>query len=341
MKKWTIVVLVLFLLGSLVAWEFYGRIYDANTAFEEDNATFYIHTGEQFQSVEERLYEEGIILDSLSFSWVAEKKSYPELVKPGRYLIKKGSSNNKIINKLRIGAQNPVDVTFNNVRTKAELAGAITRNLECDSISFLELITDEMMAEKYGFDVRMFSTMFLPNTYEVYWNSSAEQLVQRMASFYKDFWTADRISKAQRLGLSQSETSILASIVKAETSKTDEAHKIAGVYVNRLDFGMALQADPTLVFALNDFSITRVLDVHKEIDSPYNTYKHTGLPPGPINFPSPVYIDAVLNAAAHNYLYFCAKSDFSGYHNFSKSYRQHLVYAREYQRALNRRKIYR
>lgn len=341
MRKWLIIAGILIVGGLLVAWQFYGRVYDPNTAFDAESTLFYIATGDDYSTVKQNLVSQGIITDAETFDWVAEKKKYPELVKAGRYRIHKNISNNELINKLRIGDQEAVSVTFNNIRTRDELAGALTRNLECDSLSLLNFINNPETAQKYGFNELTFSTMFIPNTYEMFWNSSAETVVERMAQAYKVFWDADRIAQAQRIGLSQSETAILASIVKAETSKSDEAPIIAGVYVNRLDIGMALQADPTLVFALGDFSITRVLDRHKQIDSPYNTYKYAGLPPGPINLPSPVYLDAVLNSEDHDYLYFCAKADFSGYHNFAKSYRQHLVYAREYQRALNNRRIYR
>ena len=235
----------------------------------------------------------------------------------------------------------PVKVTFNNVRTKADLASKISKNLECDSLEVISLINNPEFVAKYGFNETTILTLFLPNTYQFNWATTAEEAVQRMAKEYKKFWTAERKEKARKLNLSQSEIAILASIVQAEqTVHADERPKVAGLYINRLRIGMALQSDPTLVYGLGDFSIRRVLNKHKDIDSPYNTYRHKGLPPGPINLPNIKSLDAVLNYESHNYLYMCAKEDFTGYHNFAKNYNQHLIYARKYQKELNRRKIY-
>jgi UPF0755 protein len=182
--------------------------------------------------------------------------------------------------------------------------------------------------------------MFIPNTYEIYWNISADQLMDRMFKEYNKFWNEERLQKAKDLKMSPPEVTTLSSIVLAESVKTDESPVIAGVYINRLRKNMPLQADPTLVYAARDFTIKRVLNVHKEIDSPYNTYKYTGLPPGPINLPGITYIDAVLNYKDHNYLYFCAKDDFSGYHAFATNLSDHMKNARRYQQALNKAKLY-
>jgi UPF0755 protein len=195
-------------------------------------------------------------------------------------------------------------------------------------------------ASKYGFNEQTIMTMFIPNTYEFYWNTSADEFFERMADEYKKFWTDERKQKAKNIGLSQSEVSILASIVELETQKKDERPTVAGVYINRLKKKMLLQADPTVVFALGDFTINRVLKIHLETDSPYNTYKYSGLPPGPIYLPSISSIDAVLNFENHDYIYFCAKEDFSGYHNFAKTLAQHNENARKFQQALNKRKIW-
>jgi len=183
--------------------------------------------------------------------------------------------------------------------------------------------------------------MFIPNTYEFYWNTSAEEFFKRMAKEYKAFWTSERIAKAKKIGLSQSEVSALASIVQAEQLfHADERSRVAGLYINRLNKGMLLQSDPTLIYALGDFTIKRVLNKHKIIKSPYNTYLNTGLPPGPINLPERSSIDAVLNYEKHDYIFMCAKEDFSGYHNFAKTNRQHEIYAAKYHRELNKRRIY-
>lgn len=326
----------------IAAWLGYGKcqeVYSGNTSFDEPSVIVFVSTGSDFSQLQEVLND--VVDDMESLLWVAEKKSFGENIKPGRYRFIKGMSNNEIINRLRSGDQEPVRLTFNSARTLADVAGKMASNIEADSLELLEYMSKPTTASKYGFNSESFRTMFIPNTYEVWWNTSEEDVVQRMAEEYKTFWSDSRKDKAAALGLSQSEVTTLASIVKAETQMSDEAPKVAGVYLNRIRKRMPLQADPTLVFALGNFTIKRVLDKHKTIDSPYNTYTNLGLPPGPINIPPPHYIDAVLNADKHDYVYFCAKPDFSGYHNFSKTYSQHLVFAREYQKELNKRRIYR
>lgn len=339
MKVFKVLIVVLLLAGLAVAGYLYKAIYMANTKFEEPKKEFFIPTGSDYSDVREAL-SKSIVKNESTFDWVAERKSYPQLVKPGRYIIPKGSSNSDIINKLRLGLQDPVNVTFSNVRTSAELAREVAEDIEADSASLHEVMISEEIIKQYGFSNATFPAMFIPNTYEMYWTTSPESFVKRMNREYREFWNDERKRKAEAIDLSPEEVVTLASIVQAETAKKDEAPKIAGVYLNRLEKGIPLQADPTLIFALNDFGIKRVLNKHKEINSPYNTYKFAGLPPGPINYPMPHYVDGVLNADSHSYFYFCAKPDFSGYHNFSKSYSQHLIYAREYQRELNKRRVY-
>jgi UPF0755 protein len=341
MKKVLIVLFLLIVAGSFVAWHFYTRIFNPATNFESDYVHLYIPTGSTFDDVLAIIEFDSIVADIDELRWVAEKKDYPNRVKAGRYRIEKGESNSGIINLLRSGRQEAVTITFPSVRTMDQLAGKLAKNIEPDSAAILSLLTNPATAAQYGFDKQTFSAMFIPNSYNVYWNTSAEGVIERMADEFKKFWNDERLTKARTLGLSQSEVVTLASIVNAETAKRDEAPVVAGVYVNRIKQGIPLQADPTLIFALGDFSITRVLDKHKEIESPYNTYKYAGLPPGPINLPDGGFIDAVLNYQKHDYIYFCAKADFSGYHNFSKTLRQHNAYANEYRRALNNRGIYR
>ncbi len=340
-KKLVVIVLVMITcLGGYSAWELYSMVYSPNVGFNEEDKYFYIPTGSEFQDVSNALVQQGIITTQTSFDWVAEQKKYKTSVKPGRYLLENGMSNNELVNLLRSGEQEPIMVTFNTVRFKEDLAGKVGAFIEADSTEIIDLLNDDDFVSKYGFNTTTFLTLFLPNTYEFWWNTSAEQFVERMAGEYKKFWTAERKQKANALGLSQSEVSILASIVQKETNKNDEKPTVAGVYLNRLKKGMLLQADPTLVYANRDFTARRVLNKHKKIDSPYNTYKYKGLPPGPICLPSISSIDAVLNAKQHNYLYFCAKADGSGYHSFASTYREHLKNAREFQRELNRRKVY-
>lgn len=333
--------IILLALGGFSGWQFYVMVYNSNVGFSENDKYFYIPTGSDFMQVSSALSENGIIQNQASFDWVSEQKNYKLNIRPGRYLLQRGMSNNDLVNLLRSGEQKPVLVTFNNVRFKEDLAGKASASIEADSVQIIELLNDREFVSKYGFNTTTFLTLFLPNTYEFYWNTSAEEFVTKMASEYKKFWTADRKQKATNLGLSQSEVSILASIVQKETNKNDEKPTVAGVYLNRLKKGMLLQADPTLVYANRDFTARRVLNRHKKIDSPYNTYKYKGLPPGPICLPSISSIDAVLNSKKHSYLFFCAKADNSGYHSFASTYKEHLRNARAFQRELNRRKVYR
>jgi len=344
MKKRNIY-LILLVVGSLlltsVTFYTYQVLFTPNILVDKSDKFITIPKGANFRYVQNLLYDSNYLQDAVSFSFLAKMMEYPENIKPGRYRLNANMSNRDAINLLRSGAQEPVDITFNNVRSREELAEKMVDNLALSANEFEEYINDPEIAEKYGFDSQTFLTMFIPNTYEVYWTITAEDLVERMYQEYQSFWTEKRQEKADNIGLTPVEVSILASIVEAETKKTEESQRIAGVYVNRLERGIPLQADPTLIFAVGDFSIRRVLNVHKEIDSPYNTYKYRGLPPGPINLPSLLSIDAVLNHEDHNYYYFCAKEDFSGYHRFATNLREHMKNARRYQQALNEARLYR
>lgn len=335
--------LIILVFGAYYGYNMYQKVYQPNvTLHNTSDQYFYIYSTYQFSDVVHDLYEKGYIINQESFEWVAEKKAnFKNNIKPGRYLLKEGMSNNELVDLLRSGEQEAVKVTFNNVRTKEQLAGKLTRNLECDSLEVINLLNDIDFVSKYGFNRTTILTLFLPNTYQFYWNTSAEEAIQRMAEEYKKYWNDDRKAKAKKLNLSQSEVAILASIVQAEQSvHSDERPKVAGLYINRLRKGMLLQSDPTVVYGIGDFTINRVLTRHIKTNTPYNTYMHKGLPPGPINLPSIKSLDAVLNYEHHDYIYMCAKEDFSGYHNFAKTYSQHLVYARRYQNELNKRKIY-
>jgi UPF0755 protein len=273
--------------------------------------------------------------------WVAKKKNYPVFVKPGKYVIDRSLSNNELVNILRGGKQTPVKITFTNIRTLNEIAGKIGGQIEADSAQIIAFFSDPENYKDDGFRKEDVISVFIPDTYEFYWNTSSGRLYSRMLREYKKFWDKERVKKSKEIGLNPAEVSTLASIVDQEATKQDEKPRIAGVYLNRLKRGIPLQADPTIKFALNDFTINRILYKHLEIDSPYNTYKYAGLPPGPIGCPSIDGIDAVLNAEKHEYLYFAAKADFSGYHNFSRTLSEHNRYASQYQRELNKRKIFR
>jgi UPF0755 protein len=314
-----------------------------NLQVDKADTYLLIPTGAGFKTVVDSLKQKKILHDELSFSFLSKLLKYQEGVKPGRYRIKKNMNNREAVLMLRAGRQTPVRLTFNNIRLKEELPGRLCRNLEADSTKLRALITDPAVVEKYGFDTTTITCMFVPNTYELYWNTSSDELLDRMHREYEKFWTDKRKEQAKAIGFTPVQVSILASIVEAEQGKwADERPRIAGVYINRMtskETDFKLQADPTLVFAHKDFSIRRVLTVHKQTNSPYNTYKYRGLPPGPINLPSPASIDAVLNYEKNDYLYFCAKADFSGYHAFAETYDQHLKNARLYQAALNSKKI--
>ena len=341
-KKFVLVFLIAgSVLGISLTFYFYQVFFSANTLVESDKAYLLkIPSNSVYKNVVDQLYEERVINDAVSFGFVAKILGYQEAVKPGLYQIDPKMNNLQLVRMLRSGQQTPVRVTFNTIRTKEDLAEKISVNLEVSKEQFLELLQDSVYIRKFGFEEETIMSLFIPNTYEFWWDTSAEELFERMHKEYQSFWTEARSQKAQDLGLSKEEVSTLASIVQAESQKSDERPKIAGVYLNRLRIGMPLQADPTLVFAAGDFSIKRLTAKQMAIDSPYNTYKYAGLPPGPINLPDINSLDAVLNFEKHSYLYFCAKEDFSGYHSFAVGYDEHLSNARRYQRALNAANIY-
>jgi len=330
--------LILFLVGStlLITFTFYAYqiFFTPNILVDRDDQLFIINSGASYRDVQEDLGRGRFVNDMVSFSFLARLYDYDKSIKPGRYHLRRNMTNLATIKLLRAGIQEPVNVTFTYIRLIGELGEKITKNIGITADQFYAALNEFIKNNDEGFNEANILCMFIPNTYEVYFNISPAELVERMNREYHIFWDDERKSKAQKIGLSPVEVSILASIVQAETVKKDEAPLIAGLYLNRLKKDIALQADPTLVYAVGDFSIKRVLNEHKQVDSPYNTYKHTGLTPGPINLPQISSIDAVLNAESHNYIYMCAKEDFSGYHNFSSSLNQHLINARNYQRAL-------
>ncbi len=300
-----------------------------------------IPTGSDFEDLTDTLRSTGVLRSERNFIITSRLKSYGRNVKPGSYMIEPGMSNNNIVNILRSGRQTPVNVTFNNIRTLEELAGRIGGQIEADSASLSAFLSDESNYSAEGFDRRTVISVFIPDTYQLYWSVDPQGFYRRMLKEYMAFWDSDRMAAAEALGLTPVEVSVLASIVDEEASKADEKPRIAGLYLNRLRLGIPLQADPTVKFAVNDFTLRRILNKHLEVDSPYNTYKFKGLPPGPIRCPSRSGLEAVLNAEKHEYLYMVAKFDSSGYHNFSRTLAEHNKYAAAYRRELNRRKIYR
>jgi UPF0755 protein len=298
-----------------------------------------IPTGSTYKNVLDLLVSNNVIEDTASFNWVARKKNYPRHIHPGRYRITQGMGNNQLINMLRSGQQEPVKLLINNMRTFGELAAVVSEQIEADSAEIMDLLKDGDYLGQLGFTPETAPVIFIPNTYEFYWNTDADGFMRRMKREYGRFWNSDRTRKAEEIGLSPVEVIILASIVEQETDMKEEEKIIAGVYINRLRKNMRLEACPTVKFAVGDMNLTRILDKHLEVNSPYNTYRYAGLPPGPITIPSITSIDAVLNYEKHDYLFFAAKDDLSGYHNFAKTYAQHIKNAHSYQKALDRRKI--
>ena len=340
--KFTVLLVIAILLVFATAFGFwlYKTVMSPNVKTADGKeVAIYIPTGSDYNQVKDLLTETHCIVNEKSFDWVAQKKELPANVHPGHYIVKNGMSNNQLVNMLRGGLQTPVKVKFNNLRDVNQLAGRIASQIEADSSSIANLLHNQEYIHQLGFNDQTIPALFLPDTYEFYWNTDAEGFVVRMFQEYNKFWNSERKDQAQAKGLTPIQVSTLASIVNKETNMTDEMPRVAGVYLNRLKNNWLLQADPTLIFAWNDYSIRRVLDRHKEIESPYNTYKHIGLPPGPICIPSVAAVKAVLNAEDHHYFYFCAKEDFSGYHNFAKTLSEHNRNAARYQQALNQRGI--
>lgn len=320
----------------LTTFSFYGYqiVRTPNILVDKNDRILLIPEGSDFSGVRDTLFKYNYVQDMVSFSFIAKLMGYDVSVKPGRYRLNKNMSNVAAIRLLRAGIQEPTYITFNIVRLKEDLATRITQNIEMTPVDFLFTLDRYGKENKKGFDENTVLCQFIPNTYEVYWNISPDALIRRMEEEYERFWNETRTGKAAALDLTPVEVSILASIVQAEARNIDEGPVISGLYLNRLRKNMYLQADPTLVYASGDFTLKRVLNVHRQIDSPYNTYKYKGLPPGPINLPKIWAIDAVLDYQQHNYIYMCAKEDFSGYHNFATNLRDHNRNAERYQRAL-------
>lgn len=325
-------------ISAYFAYYVYNAMFVSNTNFNNDVAYIHVPTNGTYTDVREQLLP--LLKNIETFDALAKQKRYTSNIKAGRYAIKKGMNNNDIINSIR-SKNIPVKVSFNNQESLEKLAGRISAQIEADSISLINAMTDASFLEQNDFNLATSLGMYIPNSYEFFWNTSAEQFRDRMLKEYNRFWNENRRAKAQALNLSLNQVIALASIVHEESKAVDEQPRIAGVYLNRLRIGMPLQADPTLKFAAYQLPqykntiIKRVLNVHKEIDSPYNTYKYLGLTPGLIAMPDVSAIDAVLNYEKHDYLYFVADAKRLGYHKFSKTLAQHNMYAREYHQYLS------
>lgn len=337
MKKFwiaLIVIVVLSLIGTGVFY--YLRFMGPNVTDKQEY--LYIKTGSNIDDVYKTIEQQGIVNDTNSFLQVAHSMKYSN-VKPGKYRLKSGMSNRAFINMLKAGNQEAVKFSFHNLRLKEQFAGYVGKTLEPDSASMLALLDSAKFAEQYGLTTDNIYTVFIPNTYQIYWNTTPEKLFKRLYANYEKFWTPERKQKAAALNLTPQEVYILASIVDSEALHDDEMPTIAGLYLNRLKMGRMLQSDPTVIFALKDFTIKRVLKRDLLTNSPYNTYMYKGLPPGPIMMPSIAGIDAVLNYKKTDYIYMCAKEDFSGYHNFAVNEAEHRINAKKFQQALDERNI--
>ena len=344
MKKKYLILLLLFalLVGiSSIGYNYYGKIKKPNVI---DSTYLYIPTGANFDTVSALISPYLKNLDG--FTWVANKKNYPNKIQAGKFKIEAGMSNEELVNHLRGGAPETVLLTFNNQDNFDKLAGRISRQIEADSLSLLKIFTEKEFLEQNGLNKNTAISIYIPNSYEFYWNTSSKEFRDRMLSEYKKYWTSERVEKAKKQGLTPIQVTTLASIVQKETSVIKERPIVAGLYLNRLKDNWPLQADPTVIYALHqeygqDSIIKRVLSKDLKINSSYNTYKRLGLPPGPIGMPDISSIEAVLNPSKHNYYYMCASVEKIGEHEFTNSLRQHNMNARKYQDWVNKQGILR
>lgn len=328
--------------AGIFSYYVYKTVFLPNTEFENETAYIFVSSEKSYEEVRNQL--QPLLKNIESFDKVAQKKAYMANVKPGKYAIKKGMNNNDIVNSLR-SKNIPIKISFNNQETLANLAGRVAEQIEADSTSLMQKMTEEQFLSQNGFNIENALNMFIPNTYEFYWNSSSDTFRDRMLTEYNRFWNEQRIDKASKLGLTPHKVMNLAAIVQKETARVDERPRVAGVYLNRLRVGMLLQADPTVIFAIKkqtgDFDrvIKRVLFKDLEIDSPYNTYKYPGIPPGPIAMPDISSIEAVLNPENHDYFYFVADVSNPGYHLFAKSLTQHNRNRQQYINWINKQGV--
>ena len=308
----------------------------------EENKPFelFIPVHATYESVLDTLKKHDIVRDQLSFRFLAKVLNYPEKVRPGRYIIHSEMGNWELLRKLRNGRQDAYKVVINNFRLKEDIAGRIAHQTGYDSTAIYATLDSTELMQQWGFTAETSPAIFIPNTYEVNWTTSFPEFLAKMNKAYVKFWTSKRKEEAKKLGLTPVQVSILASIVYGESKNSQEQSRVAGVYWNRLQADMPLQADPTVVFAWKDFTIKRVTSKYTALNSPYNTYRNKGLPPGPISIVSGEVIDRVLNLEHHDYLYFCAKADFSENHAFAVTYEEHMQNAANYQHALDQRQIH-
>ncbi|MBC7391337.1 MAG: endolytic transglycosylase MltG [Opitutaceae bacterium] len=333
--------LIIFFTIIFTTFIFYGYqvFFSPNILLDKQDSYLFIPTGSTFENVKDSLEKNSMLHDRLSFMFLSKLTGYTKKPKPGRYLLVSGDNNWNTIRKLYSGRQDPVKLTFNNIRLKKEFAQKMGEKFEFTETDLLEKMQDKKFLTSLNTDSSKVMCLFIPNTYELYWNISAEDFLNKMYHYYDKFWTEARKDKAKKIGLTEQQTYILASIVEEETKQADEISAVARVYINRLNCGMKLQADPTVRFAVGDFSLRRIYSGHLAVNSPYNTYKYSGLPPGPICLPTIRTIDSTLAASEHAYLFFCVDISKPGYHKFTKTFGEHVGVANQYRLNLNKRKI--
>ena len=320
--------------GTVYYYLLYPQFHPARTVY------VYIDRDDTADSIYNKVKTYGHPTTLTGFRWLAKYRQLEKTIHTGRYPIRPGDNAYHVYSRLSRGYQEPINLTIGSVRTLDRLARSVARQLMIDSAEIAAPLFDPAFQQQLGYKPETMPCLFIPETYQVYWDMSANDFFERMQKEHRKFWNAERLAKAQAIGMSPEEVCTLASIVEEETNNNAEKPTVAGLYINRLHTGMPLQADPTIKFALQDFGLRRISNENLRVESPYNTYTNTGLPPGPIRIPSAKGIDSVLNYTRHNYLYMCAKEDFSGTHNFASNYTDHMANARKYWKALNERKIF-
>lgn len=339
-RRFWIVVASLFVVITAIGFYFYNKITNTRIVVANGNAAYiYIKADDTYETVLAQLTQQGIVADEELFDFLAQRANYPKKVKAGKYALKKGDTYINVIRQLRAGRQEEVKLVINAMITPRQLASVVGKNLAADSIELINMLEDSTYLAGYGFNTENALCMFVPNTYNFYWNTNATDFMARMKKEYNRFWNDKRKTQAAAIGLTPIEVGILASIVDGETKQADETSIVAGLYLNRLNKDMLLQADPTVVFALRSGPKQRVYSADLKVESPYNTYIHKGLPPGPLALPSQQAITAVLSPSKHDYIYMCAKEDLSGHHNFAKTLAEHNLNAARYRLALDKEGI--
>lgn len=341
-KKRTILLSILigtFLLCAIAGGTIYYYLF-APQFHPSKTVYIYVDRDDTADSITNKIKKFGYVNKLTGFHWMAKYKNLEQNIHTGRYAIRPNDNVYHVYSRFSRGYQEPMNLTVGSVRTLKRLARSMGKQLMIDSAEIARQLFDSTVQTQLGYTEATLPGLFIPETYQVYWDMSADELIERMRKEHERFWNKERLAQATAIGMTPEEVSTLASIVEEETNNNEEKPIVAGLYINRLHKDMPLQADPTIKFALQDFGLRRITNEHLKIDSPYNTYINTGLPPGPIRIPSKKGIDSVLNYTKHNYIYMCAKEDFSGTHNFASNYAEHMANARKYWKALNERKIF-